>query len=97
MKSGNLKFLEPSGPLQACDGAALPCIINYLALSYSQTQCFVQYINPYMLYKIVARHNVAVHYTVRYLPKNYNETQCSFALCHLLEPSKYRKTQSYFT
>jgi len=24
MKSGNLKFLEPSGPLQACSGTALP-------------------------------------------------------------------------
>ena len=24
MKSGNLNFLEPSGPLQACDGTALP-------------------------------------------------------------------------
>jgi hypothetical protein len=24
MKSGNLNFLEPSGPLQACKGAALP-------------------------------------------------------------------------
>ena len=24
MKSGNLKFLEPSGPLQACNGNALP-------------------------------------------------------------------------
>jgi hypothetical protein len=24
MKSGNLNFLEPSGPLQACNGAALP-------------------------------------------------------------------------
>ena len=23
-KSGNLKFLEPSGPLQACNGTALP-------------------------------------------------------------------------
>jgi hypothetical protein len=23
MKSGNLKFLEPSGPIQACDGSAL--------------------------------------------------------------------------
>ena len=26
MKSGNLKFLEPSGPLQACNGTALPFI-----------------------------------------------------------------------
>jgi hypothetical protein len=24
MKSGNLNFLEPSGPLQACNGIALP-------------------------------------------------------------------------
>ena len=24
MKSGNLNFLEPSGPLQACNGSALP-------------------------------------------------------------------------
>jgi hypothetical protein len=24
MKSGNLNFLEPSGPLQACNGAYLP-------------------------------------------------------------------------
>jgi hypothetical protein len=27
MKSGNLNFLEPSGPLQACNGTALPYII----------------------------------------------------------------------
>jgi len=26
MKSGNLNFLEPSGPLQACNGTALPLI-----------------------------------------------------------------------
>jgi len=24
MKSGNLNFLEPSGPLQACNGTAFP-------------------------------------------------------------------------
>jgi len=24
MKSGNLNFLEPSGPFQACNGTALP-------------------------------------------------------------------------
>jgi hypothetical protein len=24
MKSGNLNYLEPSGPLQACNGTALP-------------------------------------------------------------------------
>ena len=29
MKYGNLKFLEPSGPLQACNGTALPFTIFY--------------------------------------------------------------------
>jgi len=28
MKSGNLNFLEPSGPLQACNGTALPVPYN---------------------------------------------------------------------
>ena len=28
MKSGNLNFLEPSGPLQACNGTALPLPFN---------------------------------------------------------------------
>jgi len=26
MKSGNLNFLKPSGPLQACNGTALPLV-----------------------------------------------------------------------
>jgi len=29
IKSGNLNFLEPSGPLQACNGTALP--LKYVA------------------------------------------------------------------
>ena len=29
MKSGNLNFLEPSGPLQACNETALPLLISY--------------------------------------------------------------------
>jgi len=29
MKSGNLKFLEPSGPVQACNGTVLPLPLPY--------------------------------------------------------------------
>jgi len=29
MKSGNLNFLEPSGPLQACNGTALPFVFHF--------------------------------------------------------------------
>ena len=32
MKSGNLKFLEPSGPLQACNGTALRYVAHIYAL-----------------------------------------------------------------
>jgi hypothetical protein len=32
MKSGNLNFLEPFGPLQACNGTALPFFITLLIL-----------------------------------------------------------------
>ena len=30
MKSGNLNFLEPSGPLQACNGTAFALGIDYI-------------------------------------------------------------------
>jgi hypothetical protein len=34
MKSGKFNFLEPSGPLQACNGTALPCFnATYLLMS----------------------------------------------------------------
>ena len=35
MKSGNLNFLEPSGPLQVCNGTALPSeILSHLVLNF---------------------------------------------------------------
>jgi len=39
MKSGNLNFLEPSGPLLACKGTSLPrplpkCITSFYTLSF---------------------------------------------------------------
>ena len=40
MKSGNLNFLEPSGPLQACNGTALPL---YQALPTQQQPKFKRY------------------------------------------------------
>jgi len=29
-KSGNLKFLEPSGPLRACNGTTVPSLCTYM-------------------------------------------------------------------
>jgi len=36
MKSGNLNFLEPPGPLQACNGTAL-----LLPIQFSLTLCYL--------------------------------------------------------
>ena len=38
MKSGNLNFLEPSGPLQACNGTALPFFTSKTCTQLSSTQ-----------------------------------------------------------
>jgi hypothetical protein len=36
MKSGNLNFLEPSGPIQSCNGTALPfTAVFYVVLKSS--------------------------------------------------------------
>ena len=33
MKSGNLNFVEPSGPLQACNGTALPFYVTQITVT----------------------------------------------------------------
>src|SRR5215469_16328730 len=37
MKSGNLNFLEPSGPLQTCNGTALPLPLPFIKLIFCKT------------------------------------------------------------
>ena len=39
-KSGSLNFLEPSGPLQACNGTALPFIAFYLHKVLHNLSCY---------------------------------------------------------
>ena len=37
MKSGNLNFLEPSGPLQACNGTDLPFTFATMRSTYAHS------------------------------------------------------------
>ena len=59
MKSGNLKFLEPSGPLQACNGTDLPFnqkheILAFVCLFLGEMLVAVcvyfqtKYLNPFL-------------------------------------------------
>ena len=47
IKSGSLIFLEPLGPVQACNGIALPlcaanlCLMIWLGMNYSVWLCYV--------------------------------------------------------
>jgi hypothetical protein len=47
MKSGNRNFLEPSGPLQACNGTALPLpivkILQFALFGTSNAACMTWY------------------------------------------------------
>ena len=58
MKSGNLNFLELSGPLQACNGTALPFIVfnkQYFIEHNSETDVtmiiiIIQFMEKYFTY-----------------------------------------------
>jgi len=42
LKSGSLNLLEPSGPVQACNGIALPLLLLLLLLLYYYTEFNIQ-------------------------------------------------------
>jgi len=50
MKSGHLNFLEHSGPLQACNGTALPLPLP-LFYTFSAIRSFLPYIFKYFLHR----------------------------------------------
>ena len=58
MKSGNLKFLEPSGPLQACNGTLLPfktfTLFGGVLKSESHSLC----------HGVLSHHNVPTNYAL---------------------------------
>jgi len=56
MKSGNLNFLEPSGPLQACNGTALPLTPYIISLHLKGTEirrCIFRFVS--FLYKMLIK------------------------------------------
>jgi len=57
MKSGNLNFLEPSGPVQACNGTALPLLRTYIHTTNIHTYiCIHTHIHIYILYTYIYIH-----------------------------------------
>ena len=58
MKSGNLNFLEPSGPLQACNGTALPLPSIFYTYRHCTTQPQVSIKN----YTIFSYAVISTHY-----------------------------------
>jgi len=53
MKSGNLNFLEPSGPLQACNGTALRlCDSAYKEVDCGITELFLASWLPILMYPV---------------------------------------------
>jgi len=68
MQSGNLNFLEPSGPLQACNGTALPFTYYLTQISNIIPKWFClqeNYCSNLMLFLLST---VMVQYSVYLLP-----------------------------
>ena len=76
MTSGNLKFLEPSGPLQACNGTALPFtffLISCILLENVEKYCRV-WGEGGTEENIIWRHVYCMLHTLRY--------RHTFAICN---------------
>ena len=71
MKSGNLNFLEPSGPLQACNRTALPCIHHHDIGSVFMTDMVPNYTQIYCCGAEICRHNF-IFYISLYEIKSQN-------------------------
>ena len=72
MKSGSLKFLEPSGPGQACNGIALPLpeILNLLTwFKYRYTLCCAPCVSIRLLDSLSTRLNMQFQ---SYLPPSFS-------------------------
>jgi len=67
MKSGNLNFLEPSGPLQACNGTVLPLhsllksIILYLTVEELESNLMLLFIKFYFTSSMLNMFRTLIH------------------------------------
>ena len=59
MKSENLNFMEPSGPLEACNGTALPFDITSFGLKRPSSG---QYLQKRIQYDIVVSDGVNIYF-----------------------------------
>ena len=53
MKSGNLNIMEPSGPLQACNGTALPFTFTFTSTQHNRVYLNLLEPNDIYIYKYV--------------------------------------------
>jgi len=89
MKSGKLNLMEPSGPLQACNGTALPlplplyCIINVVNLLHVHV-----YVTPVGILRVVSYKE---YITEKYKKKKECTDVKSFKMCVL--SSYYKRVQ----
>ena len=66
MKSGNLNFLEPSGPLQTCNGTALPF---FFLMSDEANFRVLDFVNKFNMRYWVAVHPRELHEQALHSPK----------------------------
>jgi len=83
MKSGNLNFLDPSGPLQACNGIALPFYL-YISLHVSNTVVLIIRRSNCIIQNLVWSHSVDGR-SMRSLRTGRPPTECDHTRCCIIQ------------
>ena len=62
MKSGNLNFLEPSGPLQACNGTELPLSLLYMKTDIHDWSYLAQFLLEWEMFQTKDVEKIKTHF-----------------------------------
>jgi hypothetical protein len=71
LKSGNVNFLEPSGPVQACNGIALPFTAPYFQFSMHVQQLILITKQQYYIFLISIQNKFpyVIHVLLHVIPR----------------------------
>jgi len=82
MKSGNLNFLEPSGPFQACNGTNLPLpVVTYEGWNFNSGNYLFTTDTKYTCFEVLLSFNVVTSIVYNPLPAMWKSKDTFSSAC----------------